>query len=200
MTASAVSRCSVALFVAATTLSACSFRDDPKGHGSAGEKSDPVGLELQTTKAHYPAGDAPQLSMVLRNNGSRECSLPSTAIGAAEVVSVQRDGVALIGRPNRVYLYDGVAGAVAGSLRNVAPGESITVPLDIERSPNGIPEIVSTGEEAGGARTTSWTLDQPGVYRIIAVMSPATGVDRPDIAPKCEATSAEAEIGFEVEP
>ena len=50
-----------------------------------------VGVELQTAQPQYPRGTAPEIDMVLRNDGGQPCKLPSTATGAVEVMSVPLD-------------------------------------------------------------------------------------------------------------
>jgi archaellum component FlaF (FlaF/FlaG flagellin family) len=127
-----VQRCAalVASLVAASFAPAC-------GHQSATPPQAPapaVGVELKATQPSYAAGAKPQITITLHNNGSQACSLPTVADGSVEVVSVTRDGSAVLGRPGHDSLFNGMAAVVAQSLRSVAPGESISVPLDVEIS------------------------------------------------------------------
>ena len=161
--------------------------------------SPPVGVELKAAQPTYPAGTPPQINMVLRNNGSRACALPSVADGSVEVVSVTRDGTAVVGRPGQESLFNGMAAVVALGLRSVAPGQSISVPLDIEVSSRGSP-VVRTSQQTAvdNGRITSWLLDQPGSYRITARLVAVTGVQRTDLPQRCATTGTPATAEFQV--
>jgi hypothetical protein len=93
------------------------------GHGTVTPPPSPSGssvsVELKAAQPTYPAGTTPQISMVLHNNGSRSCALPSVADGAVDVVSVTRNGTAVVGRPGREDLFGGMAAVVALGLRSV---------------------------------------------------------------------------------
>jgi hypothetical protein len=159
----------------------------------------PVGVELKVAQPTYSVGTPPQISMVLRNNGSRACALPSVADGSVEVVSVTRDGTAVVGRPGQESLFNGMAAVVALGLRSVAPGESISVPLDVEVSPRGSP-VVRTSQQTAvdNGRITGWLLDQPGRYRITARLVAVTGARRTDLPQQCDTTSTPASAEFRV--
>jgi hypothetical protein len=183
-----------AVLVATLSVSACGGDGEkpPQSQRAPAE----VGVELQSAQPRYPKGAPPDIKMVLRNNGDSPCALPSSALGSVEILSVHRDGHAVVGRPGREYYYNGLAAVVADSLRDVAPGESITVPLNIETSPNGPPTLVvsqQTGSDDG--RTSSWPLDQPGKYRIAARLSSVKGVRA-----MCAAPSTPSTVEFEVAP
>ncbi|WIM89311.1 hypothetical protein PT015_07665 [Candidatus Mycobacterium wuenschmannii] len=159
----------------------------------------PVGAELRAAQPSYPVDTAPKLTIALRNNGTQACSLPSIADGSVEVVSVQRDGVAVIGRPGRESLLGGLAEVVAQSLRSVAPGESISVPLDVEISSHGSPILRTSRQTAtDDARLVGWLLDQPGKYRVTAQLVAVTGVQRPDLPPMCPVAGTSATAEFQV--
>jgi hypothetical protein len=116
-----------------------------------------------------------------------------------EVVSVTRDGSAVLGRPGHESLFNGMAAVVAQSLRSVAPGESISVPLDIEISAHRSP-VIRTSQQTpvddGGI--TSWLIDQTGKYRITARVVAVNGVQRPDLPPRCPLTGTAASAEFQV--
>ncbi len=159
----------------------------------------PVGVELQTAQSSYRVGTLPQLTIVLSNNGSAVCALPSIADGSVEVVSVTRDGTAVIGRPGREDHYNGMAAVIADSLRNIAAGESIAVPLDVKISAAGstvVKTSVQTPDDFG--RTTSWALDQPGNYQITARLATVSGVARTDLPKPCVTASSPVTAEFEV--
>lgn len=159
----------------------------------------PVSVELKAGQSTYPAGTPPKISMVLRNNGSRPCALPSVADGSVDVMSVTRDGTAVVGRRGRESPFNGMAAVVALGLRSVAPGESISVPLDVEVSPHGSP-VVRTSQQTpvDTGRITSWLLDQPGRYRITARLVAVTGVQRTDLPQQCAITGTPASAEFQV--
>jgi len=159
----------------------------------------PVGAELKAAQSSYPAGTPPKISMVLRNNGSGACALPSVADGSVEVVSVTRDGTAVVGRPGRESLFNGMAAVVARGLRSVAPGDSVSVPLDVGVSRDGS-AVVRTSQQTAvdGGRITSWVLDQPGKYRITARLVAVTGVHRTDLPQQCPYSGNAASAEFQV--
>ena len=130
------------------------------GHGTVRSPQSPTGspvsVELTVAQPTYPAGTPPQISMVLHNNGSDPCALPSVADGSVAVVSVTRDGTAVVGRPGREDLFSGMAAVVALGLRGVDAGQSISVPLNVAVSAHGSP-VLSTSQqtavdEGGGRR------------------------------------------------
>ena len=173
-------------------LSACSGAAD-KAQPAAPPAAD-VGVELRTAQPSYPAGTPPALTLVLRNNASGACKLPSRALGAVEVVSVRRDGAAVIGRSGREYFYDGLTQVVAGNLREVQPGGTVDLPLDVETLPNRPPTLVVSQQTASDdGRTTSWALDQPGRYRVTARLSSVAGLPE-----TCGFSGAPATVEFEV--
>jgi hypothetical protein len=181
--------------VAASFAAAC-------GHHSATPPQSPapaVGVELKAAQPSYRVGATPQVNITLRNNGSHPCALPSVADGSVEVVSVTRDGSAVLGRPGRESLFNGMAAVVAQGLRSVAPGESISVPLDVEVSAHGSP-VVRTSQQTAvdDGRLTSWLVDQPGKYRITVRLVTANGVQRPDLPPLCPLAGSHASAEFQV--
>jgi hypothetical protein len=137
--------------------------------------------------------------MVLRNNGSRACALPSVADGSIDVVSVTRDATAVVGRLGRESPFNGMAAVVALGLRSVAPGDSISVPLDVELSKHGLP-VVRTSQQTpvDAGRVTTWLLDQPGKYRITARLVTVNGVQRTDLPQQCATTGTPATAEFQV--
>jgi hypothetical protein len=183
-----------AVLVATLSVSGCGGDGEkpPQSQRAPAE----VGVELQSAQPRYARGAAPEINLVLRNNGDSPCALPSSALGSVEVLSVTRDGQAVVGRPGREDYYNGLAAVVADSLREVAPGESITVPLDIETFPNEPPTlVVSQQTDSDGGRLTSWPLDQPGRYRIAARLASVTGVPE-----TCAAPGTPSTVEFEVQP
>jgi hypothetical protein len=181
--------------VTASVVAAC-------GHRGATPPQAPapaVGVELKAAQPSYPVGTKPQIIITLHNNGSQACALPSVADGSVEVVSVTRDGSAVLGRPGHESLFNGMAAVVAQSLRSVAPGESISVPLDIEISAHRSP-VIRTSQQTpvddGGI--TSWLIDQTGKYRITARVVAVNGVQRPDLPPRCPLTGTAASAEFQV--
>lgn len=159
----------------------------------------PVGVELKAAQPSYKVGTPPQISMVLRNNGSGACALPSVADGSVEVVSVTRDGTAVVGRPGRESLFNGMAAVVAHGLRSVAPGDSVTVPLNVGVSQGGSTAVRTSQQTAvDGGRITSWLLDQPGNYRITARLVTVTGVRRTDLPQLCAFLANVASAEFQV--
>jgi hypothetical protein len=173
------------------------------GHGTVSSpqppSGSPVGVELKVAQPTYPAGTPPQISMVLHNNGSGPCALPSVADGSVDVISVTRDGTAVVGQPGREDLFSGMAAVVALGLRGVDAGQSISVPLDVEVSAHGSP-VLSTSQQTavdeGGV--TTWLLDQPGRYRITARLVAVTGVQRTDLPRQCAITGTPASVEFQV--
>lgn len=143
------------------------------GHGTVtppqSPGGSPVSVELKTAQPTYPAGIPPQISMVLHNNGSHARALPSVADGSVDVVSVTRDATAVLGRRGPESPLNGMAAVVALGLHSVAPGESMSVPLDVEVSPHGSP-VVRTSQQTpvDTGRVTTWLLDQPGTYPVTA--------------------------------
>lgn len=185
------------LLMTPVLLAACNSNADKAQ--PIGQPPEQIGVTLQTKQPRYAAGTTPELTMVLRNNGSGPCALPSAELGSVEILSVKRDGVAVIGRPGREYLYNGMATVVADSLRTVAPDESLTVPLDAELDSNNKPVLSITRQtESDDGRTTSWTLDQPGRYQVTARIAPARGVQRSDTPPLCQSPSPSATTEFDV--
>ena len=185
----------IAPLLAALFAAAC-------GHHSATPPQAPasaVGVELKAAQPSYRVGTKPQINVTLRNNGSQACSLPTVPDGSVDVVSVTRDGSAVLGRPGRDSLFNGLAAVVAQGLRSVAPGESISVPLDVGMSAHGSP-VVRTSQQTpvDDGRTTSWLLDQPGNYRITARLVAVNGVQRPDLPPECPLTGAATSTEFQV--
>ena len=159
----------------------------------------PVSVELKAAQPSYPAGTPPQISMVLRNNGSGACALPSVADGSVEVVSVTRDGTAVVGRPGRESFFNGMAAVVARGLRSVAPGDSVSVPLDVGVSQAGSAAVRTSQQTAvDGGRITSWLLDQPGKYRITARLVAVKGARRTDLPQQCAYAGNIASADFQV--
>lgn len=188
-----VCRIAVAVLWSATVLSACAGAEQKPAPEPAAPAA--IGAELQTAQQSYPRGTAPKIDMVLRNDGGQGCKLPSAATGAIEVTSVTRDGQAVIGTGGTDDYYNGLSAVVASSLRDVPPGESLTVPLDVRAIPNGPPTLVSsTQTPSDRGRTTDWSLDLPGHYRISARPARVAGV--PDMCAVPNATSA---VEFEVQ-
>jgi hypothetical protein len=173
------------------------------GHGTVSSpqspSGSPVNVELKAAQPTYPVGKPPQISMVLRNNSSGPCALPSVADGSVVVVSVTRDGTAVIGRPGREDLFSGMAAVVALGLRSVDAGQSISVPLDVEVSAHGSP-VLSTSQQTAvdEGSVTTWLLDQPGKYRITARLVAVTGVQRTDLPQQCAITGTPASVEFQV--
>jgi hypothetical protein len=183
-----------AVLAAASLVAGC-------GHQSSTPppRAPTVGAEMKIAQPTFPVGTVPTVTIALHNNGSQACSLPSVPDGSIEVVSVTRDGSAVVGRPGRESLFGGMAAVVAQGLRSVAPGESISVPLDIEASAHGAP-VLRTSQQSPGdeGRITSWLLDQPGTYRVTTRMVAVKGVQRPDLPPECPLTDAHASAEFQV--
>ena len=173
------------------------------GHGTVttpqSPDGSPVSVELKAAQPTHPAGTPPQISMVLRNNGSRSCALPSVADGSVDVVSVTRDGTAVVGRRGRESPFNGMAAVVALGLRSVAPGDSVSVPLNVGVSQGGSAAVRTSQQTAvDGGRITSWLLDQPGRYRITARLVAVTGVQRTDLPQQCATTGTHASAEFQV--
>jgi hypothetical protein len=184
--------------VVALAMSSCGGdADEPRSSGPTSTDG-----EMRTAEPSYSkTGPLPQIEMVLRNNGSRACSLPTTSDGSVEILSVHRDGTAVLGMTARVDLYSGMAAVVARSLQSVDPGTSITVPIKVEKDDDNSPVVVSTQQTDGDSgRTTTWPLGAPGRYRLIARWSPADGVDRPDLPPMCPPEAGQAAVEFEMTP
>ena len=185
----------VATLVAATMLlpAACAGGEERTAPSAPAPAA--VGAELQTAQPQYPRGTAPKIDMVLRNDGGQPCKLPSTATGAVEVTSVTRDGQAVIGKGGTDYYYNGLSAVVADNLKSVPPGQSLTVPLDIETNPNSPPTlVVSLQTQSDEGRTTSWPLDQPGRYRITARPAQVAGITDMCAVPR---TSSTVEFGVQ---
>lgn len=166
----------VAVLMSATMLaSGCDSAEDKPAAGTSASAT--VGAELVTAQPTYPRDTAPKVDMVLRNDGGQPCRLPSAATGAIEVTSVLRDGQAVVGSGGTDDYYNGLSAVVASSLRDVGPGESLTVPLDVQTTPNGEPTLViSMQTPSDRGRSTSWPLGQPGQYRITARPARVAGV------------------------
>jgi hypothetical protein len=159
----------------------------------------PAGVELKVAQPTYPTRTPPQISMVLHNNGPQACALPSVADGSVEVVSVARDGAAVVGRSGREHLFSGMAAVVALGLRTVDAGQSIAVPLDVQLSSHGSPVLTTSQQTAvDEGRVTTWLLDQPGQYRVTARLVAVTGVQRTDLPQQCAITSTPANVEFQV--
>jgi hypothetical protein len=195
--AGSLQRCAalVVSLVTASVVAAC-------GHHSAAPPQPPapaVGVELKATQPSYAAGAKPQITITLHNNRSQACALPTVADGSVDVVSVTRDGSAVLGHPGHESLFNGMAAVVAQGLRSVAPGESISVPLDVEISAHGSP-VIRTSQQTpvDDGRITSWLIDQPGKYRITARLVAVNGVQRPDLPPPCPLTGIAASAEFQV--
>ena len=183
----------VTLVAATMLLAACAGGEEKPAPGAPAPAA--VGVELHTAQPQYPRGTAPKIDMVLRNDGGQPCKLPSTATGAVEVMSVTRDGQAVIGTGGTDYYYNGLSAVVADSLQVVPPGQSLTVPLDIETNPNSPPTlVVSLQTPSDEGRTTSWPLDQPGQYRITARPALVAGV-----TDMCAVPSTSSTVEFEVQ-
>lgn len=180
----------------ASIVAGCGHQTEPAPQSPT---PSPVSVELKAAQPSYPAGTPPKISMVLRNNGSGACALPSVADGSVQVVSVTRDGAAVVGRPGREDLFNGMAAVVALGLRSVAPGDSISVPLDVEASPHGSAAVRTSQQTAvDGGRIMSWLLDQPGSYRITARLVSVRGVQRADLPQKCDVSGSSASAEFRV--
>jgi hypothetical protein len=189
-----VYRASVAALISTTVLSACGGAENTPAPGPSAPAS--VGAELHTAQQSYPRDTVPRLEMMLRNGGDKSCKLPTAATGAIEVTSVIRDGQAVIGEGGTDDYYNGLSSVVASTLRDVAPGESLTVPLDIQTIPNGPSTLVgSTQTPSDRGRTTSWSLDLPGRYRVTARPARVAGV-----ADMCAVPTATSAVEFEVQP
>ena len=188
-----VCRVPVAVLISATLLSAC----DSAENAPTPAPSAPAAIEasLHTAQQSYPRGTVPKIEMVLRNSGAQSCKLPTAATGAIEVTSVVRDGQAVIGKGGTDDYYNGLSSVVASTLRDVAPGESLTVPLDVQTIPNGPPTLVgSTQTSSDRGRTTSWSLDVPGRYRVTARPAKVAGV-----SDMCAVPNGTSAVEFEVQ-
>lgn len=189
----------VAILVAAGVLAACSGHDAADTQPT--EEAPSAGVELRTSQPSYPAGELPQIELILRNNGAAPCALPAKPEGSVEILSVRRNDTAVLGVQARLDLYDGMAAVVAESLRTVEPGESITLPLSVESDSNGAAVIISTNQtDADDGRTTTWPLNDPGRYWITARLVPVSVLDRPDLPGMCEPPADAATMEFEIVP
>lgn len=186
--------CAATLVAVTMLLSACAGGEEKPAPSAPAPAA--VGVELRTAQPQYPRRTAPKIDMVLRNDGGQSCKLPSAATGAVEIMSVTRDGQAVIGKGGTDYYYNGLSAVVADNLRGVPPGQSLTVPLDIETNPNGPPTlVVSLQTPSDEGRRTSWPLDQPGRYRITARPAQVAGITGICAVPS---TSSTVEFGVQL--
>jgi hypothetical protein len=157
----------------------------------------PVGVELKAAQPTYPTGTPPQISVVLHNNGPQACALPSVADGSVEVVSVARDGAAVVGRPGREHLFSGMAAVVALGLRTVDAGQSIAVPLDVQLSSHGSPVLTTSQQTAvdEGRVTLAARSARPISSHSAAGRGHRRAADRPQ---QCAITSTPASVEFRV--
>jgi hypothetical protein len=190
-------RIPMAAFVAAGLLvGACHGGDRQTAPSRNGQQPADVSVVLRTAQPQYPRGTAPKLDMVLRNNGSTTCKLPTSPVGSVDVVSVTRDGEVVVGAAGYATYYGGIGDVVDHSLKDVAPGAAVTAPLDIKALANSPAVlVVSQSTGAGVASLTSWKLDQAGHYKVSARLTPVAGT-----AETCVTSSQLVGVEFEVMP
>lgn len=190
-------RLPMAAFVAAGLLvGACHGGDRHTAPSRNGQQPADVSVVLRTAQPQYPRGTAPKLDMALHNNGSTTCKLPTSPVGSVDVESVTRDGEVVVGAAGYATYYGGIGDVVDHSLKDVAPGATVTAPLDIKSLADSTAVlVVSQSTAAGDARVTSWKLDQPGHYQVTARLAPVAGT-----AETCVTSSEFVSVGFEVMP
>ena len=189
-------RTTLAFLVAGLLMVACHGGDRGKPSSPNAQPQDVVGVSLRTAQPQYPRGAAPKLDMVLHNNGTTTCKLPTSPVGSVDVVSVTRDAEVVVGNAGNATYYGGIGDVVNRSLKDVAPGAEATVPLDIKALANSPAVlVVSRPTGAGDANLTSWKLDPPGRYKVTARLAPVSGT-----AETCVTPSALAAVEFEVTP
>lgn len=185
-----------AFLVVGLLVAACHGGDREKASSPTALQQAAVGVTLRTDQQQYPRGTAPKLDMVLHNNGGTTCKLPTSPVGSVDVVSVMRDGEAVVGNAGNATYYGGIGDVVNRGLKDVAPGAEATVPLDIRALANSPAVlVVSRPTGAGDADLTSWKLDAPGKYKVTARLAPVAGT-----AETCVTPSALAAVEFEVTP
>jgi hypothetical protein len=185
-----------ALVGAGLLLAGCHGGDRETTSSPDAQQQARIGVVLRTAQPQYPKGTAPKLDMVLHNNGSTTCKLPTSPVGSVDVVSVTRDAEVLVGNAGSATYYGGIGDVVNRSLKDVAPGSEVTAPLDIKALANSPAVLViSRPTDAGYANLTSWKLDQPGHYKVTARLTPVAGT-----AETCVTPSALAGVEFEVTP
>lgn len=185
-----------AFLVAGLLVAACHGVDREKSSSPNAQQQAVVGVVLRTAQPQYPRGTAPKLDMVLHNNGTTTCKLPTSPVGSVDVVSVTRDAEAVVGKAGNATYYGGIGDVVNRSLKDVPPDAETTVPLDIKALANSPAVlVVSRPTGAGDANLTSWKLDPPGKYKVTARLAPVVGT-----AETCVTPSALAAVEFEVTP
>ncbi len=185
-----------ALVGAGLLVAACHGGDRGKTSSPNAQQQAVVGVVLRTAQPQYPRGTAPKLDMVLRNNGTTTCKLPTSPVGSIDVVSVTRDAEVVVGKAGNATYYGGIGDVINRSLKDVAPGAEVTAPLDIRTLANSPAVlVVSRPTDAGDANLTSWKLDQPGHYKVTARLAPVART-----AETCVTPSALAAVEFEVTP
>jgi hypothetical protein len=185
-----------AFVLAGLLVAACHGGDRETTSSPNAQQQAGVGVVLRTAQPQYPRGTAPKLDMVLRNNGSTTCKLPTSPVGSIDVVSVTRNAEVVVGNAGNATYYGGIGDVVDHSLKDVAPGAEVTAPLDIKALANSPAVLViSRPTDAGYANLTSWKLDQPGHYKVTARLAPVAGT-----AETCVTPSALAGVEFEVTP
>jgi hypothetical protein len=185
-----------AFVVVGLLVAACHGGDREKTSSPDAQQQAAVGVALRTAQPQYPRGTAPKLDMVLHNNGGTTCKLPTSPVGSVDVVSVTRDTEVVVGNAGNATYYGGIGDVVNRSLKDVAPGAEVTVPLDINGLANSPAVlVVSRPTGAGDANLTSWKLDPPGKYKVTARLAPVAGT-----AETCVTPSALSAVEFEVTP
>jgi hypothetical protein len=161
--------------------------------GSAHADQQPgLDLSVATQKARYAPGERLALTATVTNRGAAPCQLAALPEATVQLTSAAVDGKKLFPVFGRTTYELGIDTAVRGSLKTVAPGESVSFPLD-----GGPGWLSATNALPGGdGMSAAWLLKDSGDYTVSALYrSPVLA----DVQPAtCSGMSAPTKVTFAV--
>jgi hypothetical protein len=128
-----------------------------------------VALTATPSKAAYAQGEPVVLSIQVTNKRGSACRLDKLPAGSLTILSLLRDGVAVVPRLTSTTFIDGFSSFIQGNLVSIAPDASLTQTLTSEPDPTGADGAalaVSTMDLFNQASVAYWSVDQPGHYTI----------------------------------
>ncbi|MFI9815591.1 VWD domain-containing protein [Saccharothrix variisporea] len=163
------------------------FLASPAGPAHA-QRPPGLDLTLSTQKPRYAPGEQVVLTATVTNRAHVPCQVAAVPDAALQLTAASVDGKELFPTFGRTTYELGLDAAVRGSLKVLAPGESVSFPV------GGAPGWLSaTSPLRGDGMTASWDVRAGGDYRVSALYRSPVPADS-----RCAAISGAATVGFAV--
>jgi hypothetical protein len=129
-------------------------------------------LAVQASKAEYAAGEMPAFTMTLSLATSAPAAVAVSPIpvGNIHVLRVTRDGVRLRPVHRGVLFYEDPSVFQEAALRDLLPGESVSVPYHVFLAEDGVSpaldDVHTPTRITRGHRLLHYTLERPGAFDV----------------------------------